>query len=92
MSEGLFLCFVQFVVAAYIVICRQKESTRPTGRVVHRLAGCGPHHVHDGLDERTRGEILSRPSFHVGRVFLQQAFIGIALHIHFKSHPLLFAN
>ena len=92
MPQSLFLCLIQFVVMALVIIGGQKESTRAAGRVVHSLAGCGPHYVHDGLDERTRREILPRPSLHVRRVFLQQAFVGVALHIDFQSHPLLFAN
>ena len=92
MPQRLFLGFVQFVVMAHIVISGQQESASATSRIVHRLAGRGPHHVHDGLDESTRSEILSRPSFHVRSVFLQQALVGIAFNIHFQSHPLFFAN
>src|SRR5690349_2014912 len=76
----------------HVVIGGQEESTSTAGRVVNSLARCGPHHVHDGLDERTRSEILSSPALYVRSVFLQQTFVGVTLYVHFQSHPLLFAD
>ena len=56
------------------------------------LLRCRPHHIHDSLDQRTRRKVLSRASLHVGGVFLQQALVGVSLHVGFERGPLLFVN
>ena len=47
------------------------------------------HHIHQRLNERARGEVLSRAAFHVLRILLQQALIRVAFDIGIEGSPLL---
>lgn len=58
--EMFHLRFTQLVVLGDVVVGRQEEAAGAAGRVADDLAGGGLHHVHDGADERTRGEVLPR--------------------------------
>ena len=48
------------VVCLDVVVRGQQEAAGAAGRVADGLPGRGAHHVHDGLDERPRREVLAR--------------------------------
>jgi hypothetical protein len=53
-----------------IVVGGQQKAARPADRIRYRLAGGGAHHIHDGLDQRARGELLPRSRFDILGVLL----------------------
>ena len=73
----------------YVVVSRQQEASGAAGGVTDGGAGLRAHDVHDGLNQRTRREVLSCAGLHILRVALQQRLIGIALHVGAKGHPIL---
>ena len=75
------------VVLHHIVVRRQQKAAGAAGRVGDGLAGPGRHDIDDGLDQRTRREVLARAGLGVLRVLLQQALVGVALHIGAHRHP-----
>ena len=71
---------------------REQEAARAAGRIADRLPRLGAHHVHHRGDERARREVLARAAFHVLGVLLQQALVGVALHVGGKRGPLLLVD
>ena len=76
----------------HIVIGREKEATRTTGRVAHRLANLRTDAIHHSLDERTRCEILSCATLLILSVLFQNALIYSTLHVSIHNKPLLLVN
>jgi hypothetical protein len=75
-----------------VIMRRQQEAARAAGGIADGLARLRGHHVHHGGDERARREVLARAAFHVLGVLLQQAFVGIALHVGGQAGPLLLVD
>ena len=73
----------------YVVVSRQQEASCAAGGVADGGARLRAHDVHDGLNQRTRREVLPCAGLHVLRVALQQRLIGIALHVGAKGQPIL---
>ncbi len=74
------------------IMRREQETASPTRGVTNRVARCRLHRVHDGGDERAWCEVLARAAFHVLGVLLQQALIGVPLHVGGKAGPLFLVN
>ena len=75
------------IVLDEVLVRRQEEAAGATRRVADHLAGLGRNHFDNGLDQRTRGEVLTRPALHVLGVLLQEALVDGALHIHVQADP-----
>jgi hypothetical protein len=94
-AQGLFLQVLFLlarevgVVLGHVVVRGKQKAAGAAGRVADRLAGLGRDAVHHGLDQRTRREVLARAALGVLRVFLQQAFVSIALHVGAHGRPVL---
>ena len=71
---------------------REQKAAGAAGRVAHRLAGLRGHHIHNGLDQRARSEVLAGAGLGVLGVLFQQAFVGIALHVGTHRHPLFLVD
>ncbi len=90
--ELLLLRPVQFVVLGQVVMRRQQKPARAARRVADRLARLRGHHFHHRSDEHARGEVLPRTALHVFGVLLQQALVGVALHVGRQARPLLLVD
>ena len=77
------------VMADDVVMGGQQEAAGATGRVADGVVGPGPHHVHDGLDQRAWREVLPGAGLHVLGVALQQRLVGVALHVGAEGQPVL---
>ena len=75
------------VVLDDVVVRRQQKAAGAAGRVADGLAGLRGHHVHHGLDQRARGEVLAGAGLGVLGVLLQQALVGVALHVGAHRRP-----
>ena len=64
-----------------VVVGGQQEAAGAAGRVADGVVRAGAHHVHDGLDQRARREVLAGAGLHVLGVALQQGLVGVALHV-----------
>ena len=71
---------------------REQETTRAAGRIADGLPRLRGDHVHHRGDERARREVLARAAFHVLGVLLQQALVGVALHVGGEAGPLLLVD
>ena len=65
----------------------QEEASRAAGRVGNRLHRLGAHTGHHGFDQRARREILACAALGVFGIFLQQAFIQVALGVGIQADP-----
>ncbi len=90
--EPLLLRPVERMVLGQIVVRREQEATRAARRIADRLPRLRGDHIHHGRDERPRREVLPRPTLHVLGVLLQQALVGIALHVGRERGPLLLVD
>jgi hypothetical protein len=81
------LVAVEPVVASDKVVGSQQKAARAAGRIRYPLARSGAHHVHDGLDQRARGEVLPRSGFDVLGVLLQQPLVNVGLDVHPQPDP-----
>src|SRR5208282_6310951 len=90
--EVLLLVAIERVLPTHIIVGNKEEAPCATRRVMDGLAGRGPHHVYDGADQGSRGEVLSRAALYVGSVLFEQAFIGVPLHVGFERGPLLLVD
>jgi hypothetical protein len=45
------------------------------------------HHIHDGFDERTRGEVLARAGLGILGILFEQAFVDLAFDIDIQPDP-----
>ena len=79
--EALLLLTIKRVVLGKIIVGREQKAAGAASGIANRLARLRGHHVHDGGDKWARREVLACPTLHVLGVLLQQAFVGIALHI-----------
>jgi hypothetical protein len=77
------------VARLHLLVGGEEEAACASGWVAHPHGCCGPHHVHDCPDERTRSEVLSRAGLDVLGVLGKQSLVGIALDVSIKRHPLL---
>ena len=75
-----------------IVIGRQEETARAAGRVGNGFHGLGLDAGHHGLDQSPWGKILPGAAFDIFGVFLQKAFINLALDVRAHDGPLLFVD
>jgi hypothetical protein len=85
--EVLLLVLVEPVVLGNVVVGREQEAAGAHGRIHEGLPRLGLHHVHEGADQRSRGEVLPGPG--LGGRLLQQALVGVALHVGVEARPLL---
>ncbi len=72
-----------------VVVGGEEEPAGAAGRVADGRVRPGPHHVHDGFDERTRREVLAGAGLHVLGVALQQRLVGVALDVGAEAVPVL---
>ncbi len=75
-----------------IIVRREQEAARAAGRIADRLPRLRRDHIDHRGDERTRREVLARAAFHVLGVLLQQALVGVALHVGVEARPLLLVD
>ena len=83
-ASQLFLLFtIQLVVLLIgkIIVSGQQESARAARRIADRHLGLGTHHVDNRRNQGPGRKVLSRSTFHVLGVFLEQPFVGVALHV-----------
>ena len=76
----------------HIVISREKETARATGRVAHSLSNLRTDAVNHSFDKGTRCKVLTCATLFVLSVLLQNAFIDSTLHVCIHHQPLLFVN
>ncbi len=88
----LFWPAVELVVAGEVVVGGEQEAAGAAGRVDDDLARLRLHAVDDRLDERARREVLPRAALDVLGVPLQQALVGVALHVGRHREPVLLAD
>ncbi len=67
----------------------EQEAARPAGRVGDPRSGLRSHHLDDRPDQRSRREVLAGPGLDVLRVSLEQALVGVALHVGVEREPAL---
>ena len=92
-SEKLFLYPVELIASGgQIVVGCQKETAGAARRIADGLHRFRSHHFHNGLDQRARGEVLTRAAFGVLGVFLQQALVDVSLHIGIQAAPRLIVD
>ncbi len=75
-----------------VVMRREQETARAARRITDGLPRLRGDHIHHRGDERARCEVLARAAFHVLGVLLQQALIGVALHVGGQARPLLLVD
>ena len=75
------------IVLHHIVVRREQKAAGAAGRIAYGFPGLRGHDIHDGLDQRARGEVLAGAGLGVLGVLFQQAFVGIALHVGAHRHP-----
>ena len=75
-----------------VVVRGKEKAAGAAGRIADRLAGLGSDGVHHRLDQRARGEVLAGAGLGVLRVLLQQALIGIALHVDAHRGPVFLVD
>ena len=80
------------VVVRDVVVCGKEKAAGAAGRVANRLAGLGGNAVHHRLDQRTRREVLAGAGLGVLRVLLQQALVGLALHVGAHRGPVFLVD
>lgn len=83
---------IELVVLADKGMRGEQKAAGAAGRIADHFARTRLHHLHDGLDQRTRGEVLARTTFHVLRVLLQPPFVGGALHVGVERRPFLLVD
>ena len=73
-----------------------EEAAGAAGRIGDLELGpparVGLHHAADGLNQRTRGEILPRPLLALAGGLFEQALERRALHVHVHGRPILFVD
>ena len=90
--EFLLLRPVQRGALGQVVVRRQQEPARAARRIADRLPRPRRHAFHHRGDQRARGEVLPRAALHVFGVLLQQALVGVALHVGRQARPLLLVD
>ena len=90
--ELLLLRPVERVVLGDVIMRREQETTRAAGRIANRLSRLRRDDVDHRGDERARREVLARAALHVLGVLLQQALVGVALHVGGEAGPLLLVD
>src|SRR5690242_21635104 len=75
-----------------VFIGREKESAGAARRVTDRFTRSRRYYIDDSRDQRTRRKVLSSAGLYVLRVFLQQAFIRVALHVRAHHRPVFFVD
>ena len=80
------------VVAQDVIERRQEEPAGAAGRVADPHVRARLHHVDHRRDQRPGREVLAGTRLGVGRVLLEQALVGVALHVGVEGHPLLVAD
>jgi hypothetical protein len=71
------------------LVCSEQEAAGAAGRVADGRAGLRSHHLDDRLDQWPRREVLASARLDVLGVLLEQALVGVALHVDVERHPLL---
>lgn len=84
-----FLFAIQLVMGSHVVMGGQQEATRATSGIADALLRLWLHHIHHRLNQWARRKILARTTFGILRILLQQALVGIALHIGVEDGPRL---
>ncbi len=80
---------VELVVLGDMVVGGEQEASGAAGGIADHLPRLRIHHLHDGADQRTRGEILPRPLVRGAGGLFEQAFVDRALDVHIHSGPIL---
>ncbi len=88
---ALILGHVRIMLHHIVMRCEQKAAGA-AGRIAHGLAGLRRHDIDNGLDQRTRGEVLAGAGLGVLGILFQQAFVGIALHVGAHRHPVFLVD
>ena len=70
-----------------VVVGGQQEAAGAAAGSQMVSPGVGAHDIHDGLDQRARGEVLARAALGVLGVLLQQAFVDFALDVDIQADP-----
>ncbi len=86
-AQGLLLVAVELVVVEDVIVGSQEKAAGTAGRIADRHAGLGAQHLHHGLDQRARGEVLTRAALDVFGVFLQQALVDLAFDVDIEPDP-----
>ena len=73
-------------------VCPQEESAGAARGVADAVVRLGPHHLDDGVDERTGREVLARSPGALLGGLLDQALIRIAREICVIAHPLVLVD
>ena len=81
------VCWRKILLIGRIAVCLKQEPTCSARRVVNSVFSGWLNHIHHCSDKRSRREVLPCPALGVLRVLLQQAFVGIALHIGTQHRP-----
>ena len=68
---------------------RKQKAASPASWVGHCLTDAWLDDIHNGIDERTRCEVLSRPALLILTVFLKDAFVECPLQVTVHQEPLL---
>ena len=71
--------------------CQQKAA-RAAGGITNRLPWLWSDHIDHRCNQRTRSKVLLGSAFDVFGVLLQQALVGIALHVSGQTRPLFFVD
>ena len=69
------------IVLHHVVVRSQQKPAGPASRIADGLSRLRRDHVHHGLDQRTRSEVLAGAGLGVLRVLLQEAFVGVPFHV-----------
>ncbi len=68
-------------------MCGEEKAAGAAGRIADQLAGPGCDAANHRLDQRARREVLAGAGLAVLRIALQQALVGVALHVGTHGRP-----
>jgi hypothetical protein len=77
------------VVLREVLVRGEEKAAGAAARIADQLAGLGRDAVHHRLDQRARREVLAGAALDVVGVALEQAFVGVALHVGAHRRPVL---
>lgn len=83
---------IELVGSLYVVLRGQQEAARAATRVTDGLLWLGLNALYDGVDERSRREVLTGTRFGVLRYSLKQPLVDVAFDVLRHSRPRFCAN
>ena len=87
MAQVIPLVAVELIVIGNVIVGGKQESSRARGGIADGLTRLRVHDIHNGLDKRTRREVLTRAALGILRVLFEQAFVDLTLDVNIQPDP-----